>query len=267
MDILVGGSIRKVLGREMLDAASRWPVCEVVPENWNPDDPSDVQALTSLNSQCKILLHSLSLNVLGPSCPHFVTWRVQAWSRILGINLVTDHFCWSATDAHSLGVFVPPIDDIDVLKIRVRALKQMIGMPFGLENICLSANDPIFSSRYHRALTQVCRDEGVSVLVDLENLRLDTLSSGASFDELFSYYDDVEICGYHVAGSTAGDLVLDTHDQPVPDQTLQLLLKCFSARPGPVIYERDYALDVTEISNEIRRIAAYLEGGLGTPTR
>jgi uncharacterized protein (UPF0276 family) len=141
----------------------------------------------------------------------------------------------------------------------------MIGMPFGLENICLSASDPIFNSRYHRALAQVCRDEGVSILLDLENLRLDTLAGGSSFDELLSYYDDVEICGYHVAGSTAGDLVLDTHDQPVPEQTLQLLLKCFRARPRPVIYERDYALNVTEISGEIRRIAAYLERGLGTP--
>jgi uncharacterized protein (UPF0276 family) len=264
MQILVGGSIRRVLGREMLDAASQWPVCEVVPENWDPDDPSDIEALTSLNSRCRILLHSLSLNVLGPSRPDFVTRRVQAWSAILGLDLVTDHFCWSATDAHSLGVFIPPIDNIDVLKVRVRALKQAIGIPFGLENICLSASDRIFSSRYHQALAQVCRDEGVSTLLDLENLRLDAFSSGASVDELLSYYDDVEISGYHVAGSTEGDLVLDTHDQPVPEQTLQLLLKCFSARPRPVIYERDYALDVTEISDEIRRITAYLKRGLGT---
>jgi uncharacterized protein (UPF0276 family) len=249
----------------MLDAASQWPVCEVVPENWDPDDPSDVQALTSLNSRCRILLHSLSLNTLGPSRPDFVMRRVHAWSRILGLDLVTDHFCWSATDAHSLGVFIPPIDDIDVLKTRVRALKQAVGIRLGLENICLSASDPIFSSRYHRALTQVCRDEGVSTLLDLENLRLDAFSSGASADELLSYYDDVEISGYHIAGSTVGDMVLDTHDQPVPEQTLQLLLKCFSTRPRPVIYERDYALNVTEIGDEVRRVSAYLEHGLGTP--
>jgi uncharacterized protein (UPF0276 family) len=249
----------------MLEAASQWPVCEVVPENWDPNDPSDIAALTSLNCTTKILLHSLSLNVLGPTRSHFVMQRVHAWSDILGIKMVTDHFCWSATDAHSLGVFIPPIDDIDVLKVKVRALKHAIGMMFGLENICLSADDSIFCSGYHRALAHVCRDEGVAILLDLENLRLDSLSSGVSVDELLSYYDDIEISSYHVAGSTVGDLILDTHDQPVPEQTLQLLLKCYGAKPRPVIYERDYSLDVTEISHEVRRIAACLERGLITP--
>jgi uncharacterized protein (UPF0276 family) len=248
----------------MLDAAAQWPVCEVVPENWDPDDPSDVEALTSLNSRCRILLHSLSLNVLGPSRPDSVVRRVHAWSRILGLDLVTDHFCWSATDAHSLGVFVPPIENIDVLKTRVRSLQQTIGVRLGLENICLSACDPVFSSRYHRAFAEVCRDEGVSTLLDLENLRLDTSSSGVPVDELLSYYDDVVIAGYQVAGSTAGENAQDTHDQPVPEQTLQLLLKCFGARPRPVIYERDYALDLDEIVDEVRRIADLIDSD-GTP--
>jgi uncharacterized protein (UPF0276 family) len=114
-------------------------------------------------------------------------------------------------------------------------------------------------------LTQVCRDEGVSILLDLENLRLDSVASGVALTALLSLYDDAEISGYHVAGSTSGEMVLDTHDQPVPDTTLQLLLKCYGAKPRSVIYERDYALGVAEIDNEVRRIAAYLQHGLETP--
>lgn len=265
MSILVGGSIRKILGRQMLDASSRWPVCEVVPENWDPDDPADVEALEFLNRTTKILLHSLSLNVLGPTRPDFVLRRLKAWSTVLDIAMITDHFCWSATDAHPLGVFVPPVDDLEVLKVKVRTLKQTVGMMVGLENISLSADDPDYCMRYHQSFAQVCNDEGVSILLDLENLRLDSVSSGVPVARLLALYKDAEICGYHVAGSTAGELVLDTHDQPVPEETLQLLLRCYRTKPKPVIYERDYALGVAEITAEISRIAAYLERGLGTP--
>jgi uncharacterized protein (UPF0276 family) len=264
MSVLVGGSVRKILGREMFDAASRWPVCEVVPENWDPDDPADVEALGFLNRSTKILLHSLSLNILGSTRPDFVLHRLNAWSRALGIQMISDHFCWSATDAHSLGVFVPPIDDIEVLRVKVRTLRHTLGMKVGLENISLSADDPDFCMRYHELFTRVCNDEGMAILLDLENLRLDSVSSGIPATRLLSLYDDAEISGYHVAGSTAGALVLDTHDQPVSEETLQLLLSCYRARQKPVIYERDYALDVTEITAEVSRIAAYLERGLGT---
>jgi uncharacterized protein (UPF0276 family) len=96
-------------------------------------------------------------------------------------------------------------------------------------------------------------------LLDLENLRLDSFASGLPITELLSCYDGVEICGYHVAGSTVGDPVLDTHDQKVPNETLRLLLSCYDARPGPVIYERDYALDLKVIGDEVHRIAACIE--------
>ena len=206
MSALVGGSVRKILGREMLDAASRWPVCEVVPENWDPDDPADVEALEFLNRSTKILLHSLSLNVLGPTRPDFVLHRLKAWSKALDIQMVTDHFCWSATDAHSLGVFIPPVDDIEVLRLKVRTLQRTVGMKVGLENISLSADEPEFCVRYHQLFTRVCNDEGAAILLDLENLRLDSVSSGIPATRLLSLYEDAEISGYHVAGSTAGEL-------------------------------------------------------------
>ena len=245
----------------MLEMASHWGACEVVPENWNPSDPADVAALTALNKNTNVLLHSLSLNVLGPAPPAPVVRLIREWADVLGINMITDHFCWSATDDHALGVFVPPVDDVATLKARVRAMKRAVGMTFGLENISLSADDPEFCTRYHRALAQISRDEGVAVLLDLENLRLDSFASGLPMAELLSLYDDVEICGYHVAGSTLGDPVLDTHDQRVPEETLQALLICLKGKPGPVIYERDYALDLAEIGDEVARIAAFVESG------
>jgi uncharacterized protein (UPF0276 family) len=177
--------------------------------------------------------------------------------------MVTDHFCWSASDAHSLGVFIPPLDDLEVLKLKIRTLKQAVGMKIGLENISLSAAEPDFCLRYHQSFARACHDEGMSILLDLENLRLDSVSSGIPAWRLLSLYDEAEICGYHVAGSTAGELILDTHDQPVPKETLHLLSGCYRARPRPVIYERDYALGVTELTAEVNRIAAYLEREVG----
>ena len=256
---LVGGSLRKVLGPPMLKLASQWRTCEVIPENWDPADRSDRAALRALNATTTIQLHSLSINVLGPAPAVSAVERIREWSDILGIGMVTDHFCWSGTEEHSLGVFVPPIEEISVLQKKVQSVKKTFGITLGLENICLSSHDATFNARYHHVLAQISVDENVPVLLDLENLRLDALASGLSQDELLSFYDEVELCGYHVAGSSAGDPVLDTHDQKVPDATLQLLLKCYKKKSAPVIYERDYALDVGEIDEEVRRIGACIE--------
>src|SRR5690348_3787544 len=126
--MLVGGSVKRVLGQAMLELASGWPACEVVPENWDPHDPADRDALLSLNDSTTILLHSLSLNVLGPVIPAAAVACVREWADILGIKLVTDHFCWSMTESHPLGVFVPSTDAIEILQGRVGALKQALGI-------------------------------------------------------------------------------------------------------------------------------------------
>jgi uncharacterized protein (UPF0276 family) len=261
MQIQVGGSLKRNLGQKMFDAAAHWPVCELIPENWDPDNPEDVEILKSLSRDTQFLLHSLSLNALGEMHSDFLTQRILAWGDILETYLVTDHFSWSATDDHSFGVSIPPFEEAGVLSRRVSALKKKLGRQLGLENICLSADDEGFCHRYHQTLTQICKEEGVLILLDLENLRLDSVASGAPVQELLAYYADSEIAFYHVAGSTECDLVLDTHDQPVPDQTLQLLLQSYRRNPKAVIYERDYALDIADIIQEVEKISCFLQQG------
>jgi uncharacterized protein (UPF0276 family) len=264
MPALVAGSLKRVLGQAMLELASSWPVCEVVPENWDPRDPADRAALISLNDSTTILLHSLSLNVLGPVIPADVVACIREWADILGVKLVTDHFCWSMTESHPLGVFVPPVEPIEILQSRVGAVKQALGIKLGVENICLSSTDPNFTIGYHDALTRVARIEEVPVLLDLENLRLDAAVSSLPVAQLLSYYDAIEVCGYHVAGSGGDDPFVDSHDQHVPDDTLGLLRQCYSRKNAPVIYERDYALDLQQIGEEVRRISAAIEGASAT---
>jgi uncharacterized protein (UPF0276 family) len=154
---------------------------------------------------------------------------------------------------------MPPIETPDALASRVRALKASLGRPLGLENICLSTDDAGFCSRYHQTFIHICREEGLSILLDVENLRLDSIGSGIPMPELLGYYEYSTIIGYHVAGSRAGEMILDTHDQPVSDITLQLLLQSYKNKPAPVIYEREYALDIVEIQDEVNRITDWLK--------
>jgi len=260
MPALVGGSLKRVLGQSMLELASGWPACEVVPENWDAGDAADRDALLSLNDSTTILLHSLSLNVLGPVLPEPAVARIRQWADILEVKLVTDHFCWSMTESHPLGVFVPPTDPIEILQGLVGAVKQALGIKLGLENVCLSSTDPNFTIGYHEALTRVLRSAEVPVLLDLENLRLDAAASRLPVEQLLSYYDGIDVCGYHVAGSGGDDPLVDSHDQRVPDETLALLRRCYRKTNAPVIYERDYALDLQEIGAEVRRIMGCIEG-------
>jgi uncharacterized protein (UPF0276 family) len=256
--VLVGGSFRRALRGRLLPVAERWPVCEVVAESWDPEDPADAALLERLASSTSVRLHSLSLNPLGDGPSEWAFARVTAWARRLRVESVSDHYAWTGAGDTQLGVFVPPIEPPEVRLDRVRELRDRLGLPLVLENIALPSGRDV--ARYHDELLETCTRAGVGVLLDLENLRLDGASARVPPAALADAYASVRIAGYHVAGSDVSPVVLDTHRHEVPAETLDLLRVAARRQPAPVIYERDFALDDEAIAREVGRIQSALEG-------
>jgi uncharacterized protein (UPF0276 family) len=255
--LAVGGSLRTALGESLLVRARAWKVAEFVPESWDPDDANDVRDLGELSEVCRLLPHSLALNVLGDAPTPIGIERWHRWRSILSLRAISDHFCWTAAGGHAAGVFLPPFEAADTARARIELRREQLGAALVLENIAIASNDWDFVRRYHELFATVAQAAAIPVLLDIENLWLDSAASGLPLRDLLSFYDGLSVQAYHVAGGEQVDGAwLDTHSANVRPAVVELLVGLAATRPAPIIYERDYALDADLIANQVAALAA-----------
>jgi uncharacterized protein (UPF0276 family) len=226
----------------------------MVPEIWDPESAEDIAYIEGLHGRTALYLHSLSLNPLGDEPATGALKRLRGWRRRLGIDFVSDHFCWTGAGGIHPGVFFPPVERTSEIRHRVATLRDRVECPLVLENIALAGRTPEAALRYHETLTEVCGIERIPVLLDVENIRLDAVAAGLSPSDLLRLYSGLEIGSYHIAGSDAEGEIADTHRHPSAPEAISLLRDLHARRPAPVFYERDYALDADLIAAEVARL-------------
>jgi uncharacterized protein (UPF0276 family) len=146
---------------------------------------------------------------------------------------------------------------------KVRTVQSRIGVPFLLENISYAFEWPDSNLSDADFLNLICRESGAGLLLDIENLYLN--SQNHDFDA-YEFLDELSpdlVREVHMAGgistSDAGlqrSFLADTHSHPVPNETLDLLQYALSLyAPQTIILERDDRLDATgEILADVERI-------------
>jgi uncharacterized protein (UPF0276 family) len=259
----VGGSFRRSIQSSLAPYAKRWPVCEIVPEAWDPESATDVSTITDLARSTRLYLHSLSLNVLGDRPAEFALSRTRFWANLIQTDLVSDHFSWSSAGEFHPGLFFPPIlSTTKVISERIISRQEALGLKLALENIAIASTDAHFTLWYHDLLAAICCELSLPVLVDVENLVLDARCSNLPLESLFSRYAQLQIIGYHIAGGTTVDgHEVDSHSGP-PDPQALTLLRTFFERGycAPVFFERDYAIDADCIHRAVDEVTEYLMG-------
>ncbi len=148
---------------------------------------------------------------------------------------------------------------------KVRVVQSRIGVPFLLENITYLFEWPDSDLSDAEFLNLICRETGAGLLLDVENLHLNSCNHG--FDP-YAFLDALPaglVKEVHVAGGVTvredflkGPFLADSHSHPVPDGALDLLDYALARHaPATVVLERDDRLDaVNEILDDVERIRA-----------
>ena len=114
-------------------------------------------------------------------------------------------------------------------------------------------------------LNLICRETGAGLLLDIENLYLNSRNHGFDPDEFLDALPAGLVQEVHVAGGTtvredylARPFFADTHSHPVPDPVLELLDYVLARHtPRAIVLERDDRLHaVDEILDDLARIRA-----------
>lgn len=188
----------------------------------------------------------------------------QAVDR-LGLAFYSEHLAFTGVPGYELANLLPLPKTEAVAEIMVRNVnyvRSFLDVPFLLENITYYFEYPDSSMTDSEFMNVVCSESGADMLLDVENVYVNAVNGFCGAVEYLDALPPSSVMALHTAGCRSYEgLLVDTHDQPVPDGTIEILemaLQRFS--PMTVILERDRRLnELNEIAHDLQRIKNCVE--------
>jgi len=207
------------------DAPVDW--FEVLTENYLVDGGKPLDYLMRIRARHPVVMHGVSMSIGGtdPLDRRYLA-DVADLARRVEPEWISDHLCWTGVHGKNLHDLNPlPYTDEAVRHVseRVRHVQELLDRRILLENVSSYVTFHSSSLSEWEFLTAIAEEADCFILLDVNNIYVSSQNHG--FDPL-AYLDGVpreRVCQMHLAGHTHGQrLLIDTHDQPVPDPVWQL---------------------------------------------
>ncbi len=186
--------------------------------------------------------------------------RVAKTIELIGAPWYSEHLAFTRVPGLDLAQLLPlprthQVADIVVENLQV--VRQHISVPIVLENIAYYFEYPDSELGEREFIELICSESGSFVLLDLENLYINARNHGFNAHAFVDALPADLVRAVHVAGGSATvDLVIDSHDQAIPNPVLDLLGRLLERQhPDSVVLERDQAFEPFDaIVSDVRRV-------------
>jgi uncharacterized protein (UPF0276 family) len=250
------------------DLLHRAPSCvrwvEVSPENHIGRGGFFEHMLDAAAARWPLVTHGLSLGVGDPDPLD------RAWMRTLRAFLErtrtpwhSDHLCFGSVDGAALHDLLPiPFTTAVAARVadRVRAIEDLLGLPFAVENISWYAHPGAREMTEAQFLGEVLDRCDARVVLDVNNAYVNARNHGGDPRELLAAVPPERVVQLHVAGHLlrSDGLRIDTHGEAVCDDVYELLRWTLRRTgPVPVLLERDQNFpEFDALAEELLRLDA-----------
>lgn len=200
---------------------------EVISENFIDNHGYARHVLERLRADVPVAMHGVSLSI-GSAAPldreylrslvQLAEWLEPVW--------VSDHLCWTGVAAHNSHDLLPlPLTDesLALVKERVSLVQDLLRRPLVLENPSTYLEFRASSWDEADFFHELCTATGAGMLLDVNNVYVSAHNHGFDPEQYLRRLPHRHIVQLHVAGPTlSGDLLIDTHDRPVPGRVWEL---------------------------------------------
>ena len=260
-----GLGLRKPHYADFLDGQVAVDFVEVISENFMVDGGKPRQILRDVRARFPVALHGVSMSIgSADGLDHAYLVRLRALVDEIEPLFVSDHLSWSRIEcfnSHDLLPLPYTTEALNLVCDNIGRAQDALGRAMLIENPSSYIDFAPADMTEWQFLDHVCARSGCGLLLDVNNVFVSATNHG--FDAI-AYLDGVphdRVRQIHLAGHSQGkELLIDTHDQPVPASVWDLYAHVLS-RLGPVatMIERDDAIPpLPELLAELataRRIA------------
>jgi len=218
---------------------------EVLSENFIGVGGPPMRSMMSVREKFPMVMHGVSMSI-GSTDPLDMDYLqgLKALADQVEPVLISDHLCW--TGAHGLNMHdllpLPMTEEtIDHVAGRVRQVQDILGRRFMLENTSTYVAFEEDEMTEWEFISEICDRADCDLLLDVNNIFVSAFNHGFSADDYLAGIPGGRVKQIHLAGHEHnGDHIIDTHDEPVPKDVLDLYGKAI-ARLGavPTMIERD----------------------------
>ena len=233
-----GVGLRTVHYPHVLDRTARADWFEVISENFMIAGGRPLKILEKARELAPVVLHGVSLNLGGadPLRQDYLE-ELDLLIRRFAPAWVSDHLCWGAIGgrfAHDLLPLPYTEEAVKHVAARIRDVQDRLGRRILVENVSSYLTYSISSMPEWAFLTAVAEEADCGILLDVNNIYVSAVNHGFSPLEYLSGIPAGRVGQIHLAGhSSSGDLLIDTHDHPVPTPVWWLYREAVR-RFGPV---------------------------------
>ena len=195
---------------------------EIVSENFIGNHGYADHVLETIAAHRPVVMHGVSLSIGGtdPLDTDYLDSIAELAERVKPA-WISDHLCWTGVAGLNSHDLLPmPLTEASLAHVsgRVRQVQDRLGRPLILEN-------PSSYFEYRSScmpeceyLARLAEATGCGLLLDVNNVHVSAFNHG--FDPI-AYIEAIPaeaIVQVHLAGpSERGDILVDTHDSPVPE--------------------------------------------------
>jgi uncharacterized protein (UPF0276 family) len=218
---------------------------EVISENFMVAGGKPRQILRDVRERHPVALHGVSMSLgSADGLDGAYLTRLRALVDEIEPLFVSDHLSWSRIEGFSSHDLLPlpyTIEALDVVCANVARAQDALGRQMLVENPSSYIDFAPADMTEWQFLDAVCTRTGCGLLLDVNNVFVSATNHG--FDPI-AYLDGIpveRVRQIHLAGHSQGrELLIDTHDQPVPASVWDLYAHVMP-RLGPVatMIERD----------------------------
>lgn len=252
-DNVYGIGLRQPHYREVFERRPTLGFVEVHSENFFQEGGASLRALERARAAYPVSLHGVGLSLGATdemSARHL--GKLQRLVERIEPALVSEHLCWGRFGGEHFNDLLPmPCTDeaLAWMVDRVDRVQSALRRPILVENLSAYvqfADDAMTDTAFLAALA---RRTGCRVLLDINNLYVNSVNFGFDPAQRLDDLDAALIGEIHLAGHEATDgLLVDTHGaRACPDVWTLYAIACRRYGPKPTLIEWDTALPALDV--------------------